>query len=133
MKSRSIRIAAISAIFTLFLAASLPSWAGDRAPMKNGPILTAKEAKALIATAKTAKDHLKLARYFNQQAEQYEAEARDHVEMEEAYRKNPLPKNLGGVGPIAHCEFLIKSNREMAKAAREMAAAHEEMAKEATK
>jgi hypothetical protein len=136
MKSRSIRIAVLSAAFALLVAASLPSWASDRPPMKNGPIMTAKEAKALIATAKTAKDHLKLARYFNQEAEQFDAEARDHDEMIEAYRTNPNPraeKTPGGVGTIAHCEFLAKSNREMAKALREMAAAHEEMAKEAGK
>jgi hypothetical protein len=34
-------------------------------------------------------------------------------------------------GTIEHCEFFVKSEKEMAKASREMAAAHEEMAKEA--
>jgi hypothetical protein len=82
--------------------------------MKNGPILTAKEAKALIATAKTAKEHLKLSKYFSQQAEESHAAP-------------------GGVGTIEHCEFLAKSDRDMARALREMAAAHEEMAKEADK
>jgi hypothetical protein len=136
MKLRSGRMALLSAMLALFVAASLPSWASDKAPMKNGPIMTAKEAKALIVTAKTAKEHLKLARYFNQQAEQFEAEAKDHDEMIEAYRKNPTPwasKTPGGVRTIEHCEFLAKSNREMAKAVRETAAAHEEMAKEAAK
>ena len=136
MKSRSIRMAVLSATLALFVAASLPSWAGDRPVMKNGPAMTAKEAKALIVTAKTAKEHLKLARYFNQQAVQFEADAKDHDEMVEAYRKIPTTraeKTPGGVGTIAHCEFLAKSDREMAKALREMAAAHEEMAKEAAK
>lgn len=136
MKSRTFGIVALSAALALFIAASLPSWAGDKAPMKNGPTMTAKEAKALIATAKTAKEHLKLAQYFNQQGERYEAEARDHDEMIQAYRKNPTSraeKTPGGVGTIEHCQFFAKSNREMAKALREMAAAHEEMAKEAAK
>jgi hypothetical protein len=104
--------------------------------MKNGLIMTAKEAKALIATASTPKDHLKLAKYFNQQADQFEVEARDHDEMIEAYRKNPTTraeKNPGGVGTIEHCAFLAKSNREMSKALHEMATAHDEMAKEAGK
>jgi len=35
--------------------------------------------------------------------------------------------------PNVDCEFLAKSDREMAKAFREMAAAHAEMAKEAAK
>lgn len=136
MKSRTFRIVALSAALALFIAASLPSWAGDKAPMKNGPTMTAKEAKALIATAKTAKEHLKLAQYFNQQGDRYEAEARDHDEMIQAYRKNPTSraeKTPGGVGTIEHCQFFAKSNREMVKALREMAAAHEEMAKEAAK
>lgn len=133
MKSRSINMTLLPGILMLLLAASLLSWAADSQASKNGPIMTSKEAKTLIATAKTAKDHEKLARYFNQQAEQYEAEAKDHEEMEQAYRKNPMPKNFGGVGPIAHCEFLTKSNRDMAKTAREMAAAHGQMAKETAK
>ena len=70
MKSRLIRMAVLSAALALFVAAPLPSWAGDKVPMKNGPIMTAKEAKALIATAKTPKEHRKLALYFNQQAVQ---------------------------------------------------------------
>ena len=136
MKSRSIRMAVLSTILALFVAASLPSWASDKAPMKNGPAMTAKEARTLVATAKTAKEHLKLAQYFNQQGDRYEAEARDHDEMIEAYRKNPTTraeKTPGGVGTIEHCQFFAKSDREMAKASREMAATHEEMAKEAGK
>ena len=104
--------------------------------MKNGPEMTAKEARTLIATANTAKEHLKLARYFNEQGDQNETEARDHDEMIEAYRKNPTTraeKTPGGVGTIEHCEFFAKSNREMAKALREMAATHDAMAKEAGK
>jgi len=136
MKSRSIETALLSVMLTLFVAAALPSWASDRPPMKNGPILTAKEAKALIASAKTAKEHLKLAKYFSQQAEDFEADAKDHDEMLEAYRKSQaLGANAapGGVGTIEHCDFLAKSDRDMARALREMAAAHEAMAKEAGK
>lgn len=135
MKSRSIRMAILSAMLALFVAASLPSWASDKAPMKNGPFMTPKEANALIATAKTAKEHLKLARYFNEEANQFEADAREHDEMIEAYRKALYPrvsKTPGRAGTIEHCEFLAKSDREMAKALREMAAAHEEMAREAS-
>jgi hypothetical protein len=136
MKSRSIKMAVLSGMLALFVAAALPSWASDSHQMKNGPTLTTKEAKALIETAKTPKEHLKLAQYFSQQADQSEAEAKDHDEMIEAYRRNSAPQAIkapGGVGTIQHCEFLAKSDREMAKAFREMAAAHEEMAKEAAK
>ena len=136
MRLKTIRTAVLSATVALFVAVSLPSWAADKAPMKNGPAMTAKEARTLVATAKTPKEHLKLAGYFNQQGDRYEAEARDHDEMIEAYRKNATTraeKTPGGVGTIEHCEFFAKSNREMAKVSRKMAAAHEEMAKEAAK
>jgi hypothetical protein len=136
MKSKSIRMAVLSGTLALFVAAILPSWAGDRPPVKNGPTLTAKEAKALIATANTAREHLQLGQYFNQQADQFEVEAREHDAMMEAYRKNPTTraeKNPGGVGTIEHCEYLAKSNREMAKASRQMAAAHEAMENEKAK
>jgi hypothetical protein len=135
MKSRLINTAVLPAMLALFVAGSLPSWAGEnKVPMKNVPVMTAREAKELIATAKAPKEHLKLARYFSQEADHFEAEAKDHDEMIEAYRKNPTPwasKTPGGVRTIEHCQFLAKSNREMAKAAHEMANAHEEMAKEA--
>jgi hypothetical protein len=101
----------------------------------NGPILTAKEAKALLVTATTPKDHLKLSLYFNQEASRLEADAKEHDTMIQAYRKWPNPrasKAPGGVGTIEHCEFFAKSARDMAKAYRLMAAAHEEMANEAS-
>ncbi len=96
--------------------------------------LTKKEVKVLIASAKTSEDHMKLAQYFKTEADGLEAEAKDHDEMVEAYRKNPMTqmraeKTPAAVGTIEHCEFLAKSYREAAKAAREMAGEHEQMAK----
>lgn len=131
MRSRLIGLALLSAGLVLFTSA--PSWGSDKPPMKNGPTLTAKEATALIATARTSKDHAKLAQYFSQEADQFEADAKDHDEMIVAYRKVVNPRSIktpGAAGTIEHCEFLAKSDREMAKALREMAAAHQEMAKE---
>jgi hypothetical protein len=49
--------------------------------MNNGLVMAAKEARALIATAEKPREHLKLAAYFNQQADGYDAQARDHEEM----------------------------------------------------
>ncbi len=128
MKSRSIGTALLSAIFVFSTGLSMPSFANDRPLMKNGLVLTTKEAKELIATAKTPKDHLKLALYFNQQADKYEADAKDHDEMIEAYRNSQLGRLQAS---IEHCKFLAKSNRESAAAFREMAAEHERMAREA--
>jgi Lhr-like helicase len=120
---RSIRMAVLPATLALFIAASLPSWASDE---HLPTTMTIQQATKLASTAKTAKDHQKLAKYFNQQADASEAEAKDHQAMIEAYRKSP-----GGDRMIEHCESLVKSNLELAKAFREMAAGHEGMAKEA--
>ncbi len=123
MATRSVGMAILSATLALFVFTPLPSLASDRPPMKNGPSLTEKDALALIATAKTAKDHRKLAKYFNQEADQSEAAAKYHDQMIEAYRKAP-----GSDRMVEHCESLAKSNRDVAKAFREMATGHEEMA-----
>jgi len=124
-------------MLVLFAGVSIPLWARDGMPWtNNGPILMAREANALIVTAKTPKEHRTLAMYFNQEAGQYEADAKEHEEMIEAYRKTPTPfatETLGGVRTIEHCESLAKSDREMARVLREMAAAHEEMARKASK
>lgn len=96
--------------------------------------LTKKEVKALVATAKTPEDHLKLARHFRQQADTLEAEAKEHDELALEYRKNPSPMamKMPMSGRSAeHCEYFARSAREAAKAARELAASHEEMAKQA--
>ena len=115
-------MAVLPATLALFIAASLPSWASD----EHLPTMTPQQATALVSAAKTPKDHQKLAKYFNQQADASEAEAKDHEAMIEAYRKGP-----GGDRMIEHCESLVKSNLALAQAFREMAAGHEEMAKKA--
>src|SRR6266702_7929516 len=53
------------------------------------PSLSKKEVKALIASAKTKEDHLKLADFYKGEA--VRAEAKDHDEMAEMYRKKPTP------------------------------------------
>ena len=134
MRFQLIGLALLSAGLVLF--GSAPSWAADKPSMENGPIMTAKEATALIATAKTPKNHKRLALYFSQEADRLEADAGEHDQMIVAYRNALYPRSMktpGASGTIEHCESLAKSDREMAKALREMAEAHEEMAEEAGK
>lgn len=137
MKTSPMRLAALG-LFVWFAVSPQLKARDGKVAMRNGPVMTAREAKALIANASTPKEHLKIARYFNQEAEQFEAEARDHEELVAAYRKNPAPwaaqpKTPAAFRTLEHCEFLARSSREMAKALREMAASHEEMAKDASK
>ncbi|MDQ2842759.1 MAG: hypothetical protein M3Y72_17315 [Acidobacteriota bacterium] len=94
------------------------------------PPLTKQEVKALIKTANTPGDHLKLACYYREESERLTGEAKDHQEMEAAYDQNPsshiMPKwpTMG-----AHCKNLEEDYTKAAKQAAEMADMHEEMAK----
>ena len=100
---------------------------------KSNVRLTKREVKALVANAKTPEDHMKLARHFRQEADRLEAEAKDHDELAQEYRKNPSAMAMKmPMSPRSaeHCEYFAKSAREAAKAARELADSHEQMAKE---
>jgi hypothetical protein len=94
-------------------------------------LLTARRLTALIATAKTPADHLKLQKHYISLAAKYEEEADEHVADAQAYRKNPTfleSKAPGGPGTAAHCERFAELDRQAAKEARDLASAHEQMA-----
>lgn len=66
-------------------------------------VTTSKQVKALIVSAKTPEDHLKLAAYFNQEADRLEADAKDHAELADLYRQHPHTTGRGkqsGAGSI---------------------------------
>ena len=73
-----------------------------------GTILSKDEVKELSATAATPADHLKLAAYFNSQADQFEAEAVEHEGLANAHRiktdaladKHTMSGNTAG-----HCDY----------------------------
>jgi hypothetical protein len=94
-------------------------------------LLTSKQVRELIASAKTSADHLKLQKHYLALAAKYEADAAEHAADAQAYRKNPNfveSKNPSGPGTAAHCERFAQLDREAAKEARDLAAAHEHMA-----
>jgi len=116
----------ISLTFLVLLAAGY-SAAGQR------PSLSRKEVKALIASAKTKEDHLNLAEFYKTEVARPQAEATDHDEMAEMYRKNPSPmavKHPEAIGE-GHCKEIARRFRESASKAQELATMHEEMAKAA--
>ena len=102
---------------------------------------TKKQAKALVASAKTPEDHMKVAAYFNQEADRMEEDAKQHADLAQVYRRKPYTTAVGekqsGTGSIfrtaEHCDSSAKSLRDAAKSLRELAAEHELMAKEASK
>jgi len=81
-------------------------------------LLTARQLTALIATAKTPADHVKLQKHYLALAARYEAEAVEHVADAQAYRKNPTfleSKTPGGPGTAAHCERFAELDRQAAR------------------
>lgn len=114
----------ISLTFLLLLAAGYSA-------ARQRPSLSKKEVKALIASAKTKEDHLKLAEFYKTEVARLQAEATDHDEMAEMYRKNPSPlavKHPEAIGE-GHCKEIARRFRESASKAQDLATMHEEMAK----
>ena len=133
MRTRIIRMALLSASLVIFVSTSLGR---DSQFIINGPMKTAKEETALVERLKTSEDHMKLARYFSQEADQFEADARQHEEMMIAYHNivsRGTIETLGAEMITERCKFLAKSEREIAKTLLEIAATHLEMAREAGK
>ena len=88
-------------------------------------ILNKKELKTLITNAKTAQDHLRLARHFGAKADQLEADAKDHFELSDSYNRRDRGFN--------HCAALAKELHKAAEEARQLSADHSETAKRAQK
>jgi hypothetical protein len=91
------------------------------------------EVRALIATANTPSQHLRLAQHFEAKAKRFEAESTDHAEMAKLYRARPTAsetKRPMSPDTAAHCDYLAQTLSKAANDARALAAAHERMAKE---
>jgi hypothetical protein len=82
------------------------------------------EINRLIETAATPEDHMKIADYYQKQAEKMEAEASSHASMAASYenRGKPLP------GLAKHCSNLFKDYKKAAEEYRAMAKEHKKMA-----
>jgi hypothetical protein len=120
---------------TAFAAAAL--FVGGAAQIHAASVpLSKEEVKELAATATTPSDHLKLAAYFNGEADRFQAEAVEHETMANAHRistdaiaqKHTMSGNTAG-----HCDYFGKVARGKAKTNRELANEHEQMAKAAEK
>jgi hypothetical protein len=97
---------------------------------KSTDLLTDKQVKELVATANTPADHVKLQKHFLAVAAKYDAEATEHADLAQAYRKPPVGRLMPGSAAkrAEHCDRLSRSIREAAKEARELASEHEQMA-----
>jgi hypothetical protein len=117
---------------SMALAALMVISAGQAPASEPKGELNMKEVKALVLSAKTPADHMKLAHHFNAMADKHEADAREHEELAAEYTREPqqgASKHPMGPNTAEHCKFYAEHCREAAKDMRAMAAAHEEMAK----
>ncbi|NIT14265.1 MAG: hypothetical protein GTN99_08525 [Candidatus Dadabacteria bacterium] len=78
----------------------------------------------LIQTANTPEDHMKIAEYYNKQAENMDQMVKMHESMGEAYSKRSKPMK----GMTNHCAKLSTDSKKSAEQYREMAQEHEQMA-----
>jgi hypothetical protein len=94
--------------------------------------LSKQELKTLIGNAKTAQDHERIAKHFDEEAVQLEAEANEHQELAAEYKANPTmqeSKHPMSGKTAGHCQYFADDLHKAAQQARELAADHREMAK----
>lgn len=102
-------------------------------------VITKKEFKTLLKTAKEPVEHRKIAEYYRQEAARLTASAKEHEELAEIYAKNPpFPAMEAKHGTsfaqgAPHCKRWAELSSEQAKEALSLAAMHEEMAQAAEK
>lgn len=71
--------------------------------------LSKKEVKTLIANAKTARDHERLAAYYRSQEQFAKAKGNEHQEMLRRYQEDPLSHPLTKwPTPEYHCSALVR-------------------------
>ena len=113
-------------IITAAILAQTPS-----APQPKAEHLSKQQLNTLIATAKTPAEHERIAQYYRAQASDYLAEAKDHESMVAAYKANSsLSNEKNRASTIGHCEYFVKTFKELAVKSQELATLHEQMAKD---
>ena len=118
----------VVAFSAIALAASVAAF-GAQAP-KSADLLPLKQVKDLVAAAQTPADHVKLQKHFVALAAKYDAEAVEHADLAQSYRKPSVGRLMPGSYPkkADHCDRLTQTLRDAAKEARELAAEHGQMA-----
>lgn len=86
----------------------------------------------LIADAKTPAAHRRIAQFYEAKAEDYRAQSVEHEVMVAAYQANSILSNeKNRASTVGHCEYFVKTFKEMAVKSQELATLHEQMAKDA--
>ena len=96
-------------------------------------LLSKQELKSLIASAKSAQDHERLARHFDAKAVELEEESKEHRELAVQYRNNPtMHESKHPMSPqtAGHCQYFADDLHKASERARQIAADHRQMAKQ---
>lgn len=116
--------------FVAILTASTILWATD------GGLLSKQELKDLVANAKNARDHERLAQHFEAKSVELEAESMEHQQLAAKYKANPTmheSKHPMSGETAGHCQYFADDLKKAAGRARQIAADHREMAKTVSK
>jgi hypothetical protein len=93
------------------------------------PELNKDAVRRLSAQAVNIEDHLLIAGYYKEKAEDYLEHAYVHAAMVAGYRAGAIRVNgAGEADMLPYCESLVESCKELAAKAHEMAEIHEQMA-----
>ena len=126
MKRKLLALVTVFMISTAFFAQT------PVVPQAKPEHLSKQQLNTLIASAKTPKEHERLAQYYRAQASDYLAGAKDHESMVAAYKANSsLSNEKNRASTIGHCEYFVKTFKELAVKSQELAVLHEQMAKDA--
>ena len=96
------------------------------APAKHAP--SKKQLTQLIASAKTAEGHFRLAARYREEAQSLKDKKNEHIEMGAEYDKNPQ-KYPTKPSPGRHCRDLAGYYSQAEKRALELAQMHDDLAK----
>lgn len=131
--TRSISLTALM-IVLLTLLSFTPAYS---AAAEKASTLNKKDLKVLLKSAKTPAEHLRIAGYYRQKAQELTASSKQHSELAATYVKNPPFPALEAKHGISfaqgatHCRHWAKRDAEEATKAEAVATQHEEMAKAA--
>ncbi len=118
---------------SLALALTVAVFAQPAAPSQQSKPehLSKQQLNTLIANAKSAAEHERIAHFYEAKAVDYHAQAVEHEAMVAAYKANSsLSNEKNRASTIGHCEYFVTTFNELAVKSQELAKLHEQMAKD---
>lgn len=91
--------------------------------------LSRQQLQTLVATAKTPAEHERIAHYYAAKAQTDRTQAREHAQMAESFRKNPVTNSAKqSISTVNHCTYVAQSLTKDAAKMQKLADEHERMA-----